>query len=99
MSPEPNHESLLGNRLLDDFFNRGCGQCNNTGYRGRLGICEIMVLDDQMREMIMRHESTNLLRNAAKQRGMRSLRESGLAGIYEGLTTIEEVVKQTITEE
>ncbi len=81
------------------FRGRGCNQCNNTGYRGRLGICEIMVLDDQMREMIMRHESTNLLRNAARQRGMRSLRESGLAGIYEGLTTIEEVVKQTITED
>ncbi len=103
---KPTEEQLMELELTPDsvkgktfFRGRGCGQCNNTGYRGRLGICEIMVLDDQMREMIMRHESTNLLRNAAKQRGMRSLRDSGLAGIYEGLTTIEEVVKQTITDE
>ncbi len=103
---KPTEEQLMELELTPDsvkgktfFRGRGCGQCNNTGYRGRLGICEIMVLDDQMREMIMRHESTNLLRNAAKQRGMRSLRDSGLAGIYEGLTTIEEVVKQTITED
>ena len=58
-----------------------------------------MILDDEMREMIMNHASTNILRNAAKKRGMRTLRQSGLLGIFEGLTTIEEVVKQTIVEE
>ena len=81
------------------YRGRGCNNCNNTGYKGRLAICEIMTLDDEMREMIMAHASTNLLRNAARKRGMRTLRESGLIGIYEGITTIEEVVKQTITEE
>ncbi|MGC8553573.1 MAG: pilus assembly protein PilB, partial [Phycisphaerae bacterium] len=81
------------------YRGRGCGLCNNTGYKGRLAVCEIMVLDDEMREMIMSHASTNLLRNAARKRGMRTLRQSGLIGIFEGLTTIEEVVKQTIVEE
>jgi len=81
------------------YRGRGCGLCNNTGYKGRLAICEIMVFDDEMRDMVMNHASTNLLRNAARKRGMRTLREAGLMGIYEGLTTVEEVVKQTMMEE
>ena len=103
---QPTEEHLMELELTPEdvrgkafYRGRGCNSCNNTGYRGRLAICEIMTLDDEMREMIMAHASTNLLRNAARKRGMRTLRESGLIGIYEGVTTIEEVVKQTITEE
>ena len=102
----PTEEQLMELELLPEdvkgrvfFRGRGCDVCNNTGYRGRLGIYEIMVFDDEMREMIMAHASTNLLRNAARKRGMRTLRQSGLMSIFEGLTTIEEVVKQTIVEE
>jgi len=103
---QPTEDQLMELELLPEdvrgksfFRGRGCDSCNNTGYRGRLGIYEIMVFDDEMREMVMSHASTNLLRNAARKRGMRTLRQSGLIGIYEGLTTIEEVVKQTIVEE
>ena len=78
---------------------RGCDHCNNTGYRGRMGIYELMTFDDEVREMIMAHASTNLLRDAAKKRGMRTLRSSGLLAIFEGMTSIEEVVKQTIVED
>ena len=103
---QPSEEQLMELELLPAdvkgkmfYHGRGCGVCNNTGYKGRLAICEVMILDDEMREMIMNHASTNILRNAAKKRGMRTLRQSGLLGIFEGLTTIEEVVKQTIIEE
>ena len=103
---KPTEEQLLALELRPEdvkdktfYRGRGCGECNNTGYRGRLAICEIMIFDDDIREMIMNRDSTNLLRDAARRRGMRSLRESGLLGIYEGLTTIEEVVKQTIVED
>ncbi len=103
---QPSEEQLMELELLPAdvkgksfYHGRGCAVCNNTGYKGRLAICEVMVLDDEMREMIMNHASTNILRNAAKKRGMRTLRQSGLLGIFEGLTTIEEVVKQTIVEE
>jgi type IV pilus assembly protein PilB len=58
-----------------------------------------MLFDDEIRDMIMQHASTNILREASKKRGMRTLRTSGLMGIYEGVTTIEEVVKQTIVED
>ncbi len=58
-----------------------------------------MMFTDEMREMVMNHASTNVLRNAAKKVGMRMLREKGLTAIYNGQTTIEEVVKETVTEE
>jgi len=81
------------------YYGKGCDQCNNTGYRGRLGLYEIMLLDDDMRDAIIKHASTQLLRAEAKKRGMRTLRQSGLMSIYDGITTIEEVVRETIMEE
>ncbi len=81
------------------FYGRGCNKCNNTGYRGRTGIYEIMVFNDEIRELIMNQASTNLLRAAAMKAGMKLLRENGMAAIYDGITTIEEVVKETISEE
>jgi type IV pilus assembly protein PilB len=76
-----------------------CGKCRASGYRGRKGIFEIMALDDEIRELIMKQASTNVLRNEAKKRGMRTLRESGLLAVYEGHTTIDEVIRETIAEE
>jgi type IV pilus assembly protein PilB len=81
------------------FYGKGCDYCNNTGYRGRMAIYEIMVLDDELREGIMNHESSNILRDKSLRKGMRSLRDSGVLAIFDGLTTIDEVVKETIVEE
>jgi type IV pilus assembly protein PilB len=78
---------------------RGCDKCNRTGYKGRMAIFEIMRFDDELREMIMQQASTAVLRVEARKRGMRTLRESGLLGIYEGQTTIDEVVRETIVED
>jgi len=80
------------------FRGRGCEKCNKSGYKGRMGIYEIMGFDDQIREMIMQEASTAVLRAEARRRGMRTLRECGLLSIYEGLTTIDEVVRETIDE-
>ncbi|MEM6315818.1 MAG: pilus assembly protein PilB, partial [Planctomycetota bacterium] len=81
------------------FYGKGCDNCNNTGYKGRLGVFEIMTLDDDMREMIVNRDSTQKLREAAKARGMTTLRDAGLKAIFDGLSTIEEVVRETIVEE
>jgi type IV pilus assembly protein PilB len=81
------------------WYGKGCENCNNTGYKGRQGIYEIMVLDDEMRDQIIKHASTQVLRMEAKKRGMRTLRTSGLMAIYDGVTSIEEVVRETIMEE
>jgi len=87
----------VANRRL--YYGKGCDYCNHTGYRGRLGVYEIMVITDEIRDLIMRHSSTNLIRHEALKQGMRTLRSCGLLGIYDGVTTIEEVVKETIFEE
>jgi type IV pilus assembly protein PilB len=106
MEYQPTEENLMELDLRPEdvagrtfYTGRGCDYCNNTGYKGRLGIFEIMLLDDDIRELIMQRASTNVLRNEARKRGMRNLRESGLLGIYDGLTTIEEVVKETVTDD
>jgi type IV pilus assembly protein PilB len=78
------------------YYGQGCKQCNGTGYKGRIAIFEMMVINDRLREMILTHASTADLRRAAKEDGMRTLRDSGLFHIYDGITTIEEVVKETI---
>jgi len=81
------------------FFGKGCDYCNHTGYRGRRGIFEIMVLDDEIRGLVMKHASSNILRSESRKRGMRTLRESGLLTLYDGVTTIEEIVRETLQEE
>jgi len=81
------------------FRGRGCEKCNHSGYKGRMALFEIMGLDDRLRDMIMEESSTNILRAEARRRGMRTLRETGLMAIYEGQTTIDEVVRETITDE
>jgi type IV pilus assembly protein PilB len=81
------------------YYGKGCEVCNNTGYKGRMGLYEIMMLDDDMRDMIINHASTQMLRMESKKRGMRTLRQSGLLAIYDGVTTIEEVVRETLNEE
>ncbi len=87
----------IGDRVF--YYGKGCDYCNGTGYRGRLGIFEIMVADDTIREMIMQKASTSVIRREAIKRGMRTLREAGLMSILDGSTTLDEVVKETIIEE
>jgi type IV pilus assembly protein PilB len=89
-------EDVRGRRF---FRGRGCDNCNRSGYRGRTALYEIMAFDDGLRELVMKEASTNLLRNHARSRGMRLLREAGLLAIYEGQTTIDEVVRETFMED
>ena len=81
------------------YYGRGCDKCNGTGYRGRTGIFEIMVFNDELRDLIMNQASTAVLRAAGQKAGMKLLRDNGLAAIYDGITTIDEVVKETLMEE
>ncbi len=96
MELELRPEDVAGKKF---WYGKGCEQCNNTGYRGRFGLYEIMLLDDDMRDLIVKHASTQVLRAEAKKRGMRTLRQSGLMAIFDGISTIEEVVRETIMEE
>jgi len=80
------------------YRGKGCDKCNNTGYKGRLGLFELMIVNDDMRDLIMRNASTEDLREAARKAGMVTLREAGMDGIFAGYTTAEEVIRETILE-
>lgn len=77
------------------YRGKGCNSCKNSGYKGRIGIFELLILDDNLRSLILQKKSAQALREAATKTGMRSLREDGLDKICQGITTIEEVVSQT----
>ena len=78
------------------YKGRGCQTCNNTGYKGRVGLYEVMEITDDLRELIIIGASAMELRRKAIELGMITLRESGLCKIRDGITTIEEVVKETV---
>jgi type IV pilus assembly protein PilB len=81
------------------FFGRGCDRCNNTGHKGRMGIYELVIMNDDLRDLVSNGVSTDNLRAACRKGGMTTLRESGLRAIYNGLTTIEEIVRETVIED
>ena len=81
------------------FYGRGCDRCNNTGYKGRTGLHELIMINDELRDMISAGASTDELRNACRKMGMITLRESGLRALADGVTTIEEVVRETVLED
>jgi type IV pilus assembly protein PilB len=83
----------LGDKVF--HYGRGCSACNDTGYKGRKGIFELLIISDAIRGLINERAPTVVLRQKAVELGMVTLREDGLRGIFEGDTTIEEVVKYT----
>jgi type IV pilus assembly protein PilB len=80
------------------YRGKGCDNCNRTGYKGRVGLFELMLLDDEIRDMIIRNASTDELREKARRMGMVSLRDAGMEAVYLGTTTAEEVIRETILE-
>jgi type IV pilus assembly protein PilB len=80
---------------LTCYRGKGCIACNDTGYRGRIGLYEVVLMNEQMREAILNGISTGDLRTLQCKYGMKTLRESGLQKIREGVTTVEEVIRVT----
>ena len=102
---EPTLEQLMELQLKPEdiegrtlYRGRGCDKCHG-GYKGRMALFEIMSMNDEMRDLIITQASTAALRAEARNLGMRTLRESGLMALYEGQTTIDEVVRETIVDE
>ncbi len=80
------------------YRGRGCAACNSTGFKGRTGLYEYMPINDEVRDEINRGGSTEKLRDVALRSGMRPLRPAGLEKIYAGITTVEEVIRETVIE-
>jgi len=102
---EPSPESLLQVGLKPEnvagkkfYRGRGCDLCNNIGYRGRMGVFEIVEMNQELRDLLMSDASTGELRACARKYGTRSMRASGLLAVYDGETTIEEISRSTVLE-
>jgi general secretion pathway protein E/type IV pilus assembly protein PilB len=85
--------SVKGSTFLQG---KGCANCNGTGYRGRFGIFEIFVIDDEARKLIYEKVPSSVLRSRAREMGMRTLREDGIRKTQAGLTTPDEVIRATV---
>jgi type IV pilus assembly protein PilB len=77
-------------------YGKGCEACHFTGMKGRTAIFEILEMSDRLREMVLDGAATDEIRSAAKEQGMRTLRDAGLLAIFDGVTTVEEVLRETI---
>jgi type IV pilus assembly protein PilB len=103
---EPSRDQLMELNLKPEdargkkfFFGEGCDKCNNLGLKGRTGIYEILVINDDIRDLISKGASTDQLRNYARSKGVKGLRERGLDALFAGVTTVEEVARETVLED
>jgi type IV pilus assembly protein PilB len=103
---DPSQEILMELNLRNEevrgkkfYYGKGCDRCNNTGHRGRTGIHELVIFNDELRDQVSAGTSTDALRAACRKQGMVTLREAGLRAIYNGVTTIDEVVRETVLED
>jgi type IV pilus assembly protein PilB len=86
---------LQGLSADQTFKGRGCDRCRKTGYTGRLGIYELMLMDDAMRDIVTRNPDVNQLRKVARERGLVTLRQDGFEKVLKGMTTVDEILRVT----
>ena len=87
----------LGDRPF--YFGEGCDKCNNLGFKGRTGLYELLIMNDDIRDMVSRGASTDQVRNYTRKQGTSSLRDAGLRSLFAGTSTLDEVVRETVTDE
>jgi type IV pilus assembly protein PilB len=83
-------------KAFPTFKGKGCSICNHTGYKGRVGLYEVMPMREEVKELILSRASTTEIKKEAMRLGMKTLRQSGIIKIREGVTTIEEVLRATV---
>ena len=86
-------------RGMKFFYGAGCDKCNNLGFKGRTGIYEMITMTDELRDHVSAGASTDVLRQAMRKAGTRSLRDAGMAALHAGVTTIDEIVRETVLDE
>ncbi|MFA6961767.1 MAG: type II secretion system ATPase GspE [Opitutaceae bacterium] len=83
----------IGNREF--FYGKGCDACSNSGYKGRMGVYEWLRMSEAVRDLVVERASTMVIKQKALEQGMRTLRDDGLRAIFDGATSIEEIIKYT----
>ena len=85
----------LGKEDIKVYHGKGCKACSQTGFRGRCGVYELLVIDDNIRELILKKSTAQIIRDQARQKGMTTLREDGWDKVVKGITTVEEILRVT----
>jgi len=99
LNPQLGEElGLLGHHDITVYQGAGCKSCSQTGFRGRAGIFELLVVDDDIRQLILSKTSAHIIRDAAREKGMRTLREDGWEKVVAGTTTVEEILRVTLSD-
>jgi type IV pilus assembly protein PilB len=103
---EPTKEQLIELNLPPEeakgkkaYYGEGCDKCNNLGFKGRTGLYELLVLNDDLRDMVSRGASVDQIRVYCRKNGVASLRDAGLEALWAGTTTLDEVVRETVLED
>ena len=86
----------LGYKDIKVYHGKGCKECSQTGFRGRLGIYELLIVDDSIRQLILSKATAQKIRDTAREKGMTTLREDGWKKVTAGITTVEEVLRVTL---
>lgn len=105
-SYDPTREQLMEINLKPEelkgrqfYYGEGCDKCNNLGFKGRTGLYELLIMNDDLRDMVSRGASTDAIRQYTRKTGTSSLRDAGLRALFAGTTTLDEVVRETVQEE
>ena len=89
---------LLEKENVQVYHGKGCNACSQTGFRGRCGIYELLVIDDSIRELILKKTTAQTICDKARENGMRTLREDGWDKVVKGVTTVEEILRVTLSD-
>jgi type IV pilus assembly protein PilB len=89
-------EDVAGKKF---FYGSGCPICNNTGYKGRSGLFELIPMDNDLRDLVANGGSTDQIRDHVRKKGIEGLREAGMAAMFNGITTIDEILRETVLED
>jgi type IV pilus assembly protein PilB len=90
------YESMKGKQF---YYGEGCDKCNNLGFKGRTGLYELLIMNDDLRDMVSRGASTDAVREYSRKQGVESLRDNGIAALLAGVTTLDEVARETVLED
>jgi type IV pilus assembly protein PilB len=103
---EPSRDQLMELNLKPEdvrgkkfFFGEGCDKCNNLGFKGRTGIYEFLIMNDDIRDLVSKGASTDQIRAYSRSKGVKGLRERGLDALYSGVTSVDEIVRETVLED
>ncbi|MFH0779401.1 MAG: ATPase, T2SS/T4P/T4SS family, partial [Parcubacteria group bacterium] len=95
LSPEIIKKFKLDNKELELYRGKGCAECQMTGYKGRLGIFEILEMNEDIKKLIMTHANASVIRQKAIDQGMTTMLDDGLQKMLDGVTTVEEIMRVT----